>query len=157
MPKNTGESSRRGGAPVLPDGEEATRYCLAKWVSGPHNGTYTFNVRLDWVTDYDPDSDESHLVEWRNPPKRRLVGPCMMVLFWTWAVSSLWYCYRIVLTCVVDANISVVPLQPIWTYLSGEWRRRKGHLPLLVAAASDSSQHHLKHMVIIKHSISKGI
>ncbi|KAJ1524615.1 hypothetical protein ONE63_011099 [Megalurothrips usitatus] len=47
-------------------------YALCKWLTGRCEGTFTHNVRIDSIRDFDVDnvsSEESYLVEWRQPPK----------------------------------------------------------------------------------------
>ncbi len=51
------------------------QYALVKWLSGENEGTYTHNVPMEWIRDFDPVKDvcfeESYIVEWRRPPMPR--------------------------------------------------------------------------------------
>lgn len=50
---------------------------LVKWMTGKFSGTFTHNVDTRWVLQFNPDDylGESHVVEWRVPPKPRSGWP----------------------------------------------------------------------------------
>lgn len=59
--------NRRGGK-NLQGGNLVENYALVRWLTGMYAGTYTHNVSTSWILNFDPDSEESQLVEWRKPP-----------------------------------------------------------------------------------------
>ena len=49
---------------------------LVKWLTGRDSGTYTPDVLLDWVVDYEECTPaRSNVVEWRQPPKPKSGWP----------------------------------------------------------------------------------
>jgi hypothetical protein len=56
----------------------AGNYALVEWVTGRYKGTLTSNVNIEWIKDFDGSdvgSDESVVVEWRQPPMPKAGWP----------------------------------------------------------------------------------
>jgi hypothetical protein len=48
------------------------QFALVKWLDGAYKDTYTHNVDIAWILNFDPDSlplEDSYAIEWRQPPR----------------------------------------------------------------------------------------
>ena len=73
---SSGSKSRRDQ--LEPDSGELK--ALVRWINGVHADTFTPNLNVQWIRDFNPDdflSTDSYTVEWRKPPMPKTGWPLL--------------------------------------------------------------------------------